>query len=272
MSSARAHRVRVHPLPDWLGLSAALGPWQFRIEQLPDGWLAAEATLAAADAAEIATRFRGLGFSGRRIVCDVSPALDRRVVRRARTLDARRRRDTSPGFSRNGVRLDTEGRYSLTPETLALRLGQEAHTVTVIDAGCGAGGNSIGFARAGSKVWAIEQDAARLAMARHNAERYGVAERITFLHGDALALVPQLDAELLFVDPPWGQAYDHIRTTLSELPLLAQLLPLRSRFASLWAKVPPSFDPSSVPSARATAFFGVAEGDAHRVKFVLLRV
>ena len=47
----------------------------------------------------------------------------------------------------------------------------------MIDAGCGAGGNAIGFARGGARVTAIEQDVQRLAMARHNAEVYGVADQ-----------------------------------------------------------------------------------------------
>jgi predicted RNA methylase len=140
----------------------------------------------------------------------------------------------------------------------------------VLDAACGAGGNAIGFARAGCRVTAIERDAARLEMARANARVYGVQDRIRFVAGDAQQLVPELPADLLFVDPPWGERYDKRCVRLADLPLLAALLELPRRPARLWAKVPPSFDPGSLPGCRARAVFGVGEGDARRVKFLLL--
>ncbi|HEX7481736.1 MAG TPA: methyltransferase domain-containing protein [Polyangiales bacterium] len=260
----------MHPLPHWLDAPRLLGFPGFRLALGSDGLVTAEAQLSRADAADVAARLRGLGFAGHALHCEVTPALDRSVVRRARTADARRRRHTSEGFTRAGVRLDAEARYSLTPEALAFTLGEHAAGRRVLDCGCGAGGNAIGFARAGCEVVAVERDAARLSLARHNAAVYGVSERIRFVHGDALAVAADEPADVLFVDPPWGKGYDHVRTTVADLPLLEQLLPLRQRFAELWAKVPPSFDPGTLPNAEARALFGVAQGDAARVKFVWL--
>jgi trimethylguanosine synthase len=215
---------------------------------------------------------RGVGIGGHPLRVEIEPPLPRSVVRQARLVEARRMRAKSPGFSRAGTRLDPEGRRSLTPEALALALGRRARRAHVVDAGCGAGGNAIGFARAGCKVTAIELDRGRLAMARWNARVYAVAERIRFLAGDARELVPELSADLLFVDAPWGGRYDRQRVTLAELPLLQSLLAMRVRFARVWAKVPPSFDVRSLPHARVSAFFGVGEGDARRVKFLLLEL
>lgn len=270
MSSKRTHHVRVHPLPHWLDAARLLGHAAFRIEQLRAGWCVAEAELVAVDAADLAARLRGLGFGGERLLCDVTPALDRKHVRGARTIDARRRRDTTAGFARPGVQLDREARYSLTPEAIALELADAARGSTVIDAGCGAGGNTIGFARAGASVVAIERDAARLEMARHNARLYGVADRIRFMHGDAMELLPALSADVLFVDPPWGEQWSRVRCGVDDLPLLAQLLPLSERFPALWAKLPPSFDPSGIPGSHVRAVFGHAAGDARRVKLIWL--
>lgn len=39
---------------------------------------------------------------------------------------------------------------------------------------------------------------------RHNAGVYGVADRIEFIHGDFLALAPRLQADVVFLSPPWG--------------------------------------------------------------------
>ena len=103
--------------------------------------------------------------------------------------------------------MDREGRVSLTPEALAVSMAAGVD-VTVVDAGCGVGGNTIAFARAGARVIAIEQDPGRLDMARHNASLYGVADRVEWIAGDATQLVPTLSADLLFVDPPWGEGYD----------------------------------------------------------------
>jgi hypothetical protein len=96
-------------------------------------------------------------------------------------------------------------------------------------------------------------------MARHNARLYGVADRITFVEGDARDVVPGLATDLTFVDPPWASA------DLSPLPELAHVVS-----TELWAKVPPAFDPERLPGATPEAWFGEAEGDRRRVKLVLL--
>ena len=68
----------------------------------------------------------------------------------------------------------------------------------VVDAFAGVGGNAIQFAFTCERVIAIDLDADRLALARHNAQVYGVADRIEFVHGDFLALAPRLRADVVF--------------------------------------------------------------------------
>lgn len=277
------HEVRVAPLPAWLDAARLLGPTQgdasrWRLELQPDGSLEARAQLDAEQAADLAARLRGLGFEGRPLVCEIEPALRRNQVRQARTQDARRRRVSTPGFARAGARLDEVGRMSLTPERLALEIAHLAERRTIVDAGCGAGGNTIAFARAGCHVYAIEADAARLELARHNAGVYGVQDQIEFVHADAVAWVAQMrepdPAAILFVDPPWGEDWDRSGCGLAELPLLEALVPLAGGYAALWAKVPPSFATAQLLAGGdgdARAMFGEAEGDHRRVKFVLVR-
>ncbi len=264
------HRVRVWPLPAWLDWQRLLGPGPWNSSLLPSGWLALEAELARGAAAELSARLRGVGLAGEKLACEVSPGLARSDVRHARTEEARRYRQGSLGFSRPATRLDEQAKRSLTPEALALQLGQRATGLRVIDACCGAGGNAIGFARAGCDVVAIELDCARLAMAKHNASVYGVGERIEFIAGDACEIVPRLKAELLFVDPPWGDRYDKARVSLAELPPASRLLECSPHVPQLWLKAPPSFAPETLPGSRVEAVFGVAEGDLRRVKFLLL--
>jgi predicted RNA methylase len=283
------HEVRVAPIPSWVDAERLLGPTgatadaeRWRLELGADGRVTAHARMSSERAADVGARLRGLGLDGLALVTTIEPPLRRAVVRQARTEDARRRRATTPGFLRPGARFDDEGRWSLTPEALAMDLAKAAGGRAIVDAGCGLGGNAIAFARAGCRVHAIEADRERLALARHNAGIYGVADRIGFVHGDAIARVDSLaDPEaILFVDPPWGSDWDRLRCTLADLPLLGSLLGAASRYAALWAKLPPSFAVAEFAAGlagglgqvRARAYFGAAEGDFRRIKFVLVEL
>ncbi|XP_056112621.1 trimethylguanosine synthase isoform X3 [Rhinichthys klamathensis goyatoka] len=113
-------------------------------------------------------------------------------------------------FSRfdEGIKLDHEGWFSVTPEKIAehiaLRVQDSFSAELIIDAFCGVGGNAIQFALTGKRVIAIDIDPIRLALAQNNAEVYGVAHRIEFLQGDFLQLAPRLRADMVFLSPPWG--------------------------------------------------------------------
>ncbi|MEP4079049.1 methyltransferase domain-containing protein [Haloferula sp.] len=268
---SRPFHVRVWPLPQWLDWRPLLGPGEWTINEQDDGCLEAEAPLDRASAADLAARLRGVGIGGSLISIEISPPMHRKDLRKASTEEARRYREGSTGFSRRAVRLDKEGRVSLTPEALALSLGERVGGLRVIDACAGAGGNAIGFARAGCSVVAIEINPGRLEMARHNAKLYGVADRIEFITGDARSIVAEQKADLLFVDPPWGERYNKERVTLSDLPPCEELLKCATHLSKRWIKVPPSFDPETLPGCQVEAVYGVAKGDERRVKFLLLK-
>jgi trimethylguanosine synthase len=126
---------------------------------------------------------------------------------------------------------------TLSPSQIAKDLRSHNYSTprkdTIIDLFAGAGGNTIAFAL--SEKWdriiAIEKDASTLACAQHNAAVYGVADAITWVHGDSLdflvrlksqnngknkgkgkgkgkGLDPSLQVDLsttvLFASPPWG--------------------------------------------------------------------
>ncbi|KNE55434.1 hypothetical protein AMAG_17786 [Allomyces macrogynus ATCC 38327] len=96
-----------------------------------------------------------------------------------------RRRNFFSKFD-EGVRMDEVGWFSVTPEPIAQHLAERCRSNLVIDAFAGVGGNAIQFAVTCEQVVAIELDPVRLACARHNAEIYGVADRIEFILGDAI--------------------------------------------------------------------------------------
>ncbi|XP_058555588.1 trimethylguanosine synthase isoform X2 [Neofelis nebulosa] len=113
-------------------------------------------------------------------------------------------------FSRfdDGIKLDREGWFSVTPEKIAEhiagRVSQSFKCDIVVDAFCGVGGNTIQFALTGKTVIAIDIDPVKIDLARNNAEVYGIADKIEFICGDFLLLASHLKADVVFLSPPWG--------------------------------------------------------------------
>ncbi|KAM9626390.1 trimethylguanosine synthase isoform 2-T2 [Trichechus inunguis] len=113
-------------------------------------------------------------------------------------------------FSRfdDGIKLDREGWFSVTPEKIAEhiagRVSESFKCDVVVDAFCGVGGNTIQFALTKKKVIAIDIDPVKIDLARNNAEVYGVADNIEFICGDFLLLASHLKADVVFLSPPWG--------------------------------------------------------------------
>uniref|UniRef100_A0A452IGA6 Trimethylguanosine synthase n=1 Tax=Gopherus agassizii TaxID=38772 RepID=A0A452IGA6_9SAUR len=113
-------------------------------------------------------------------------------------------------FSRfdEGIKLDREGWFSVTPEKIAKhiasRVRQSFNCDIVVDAFCGVGGNAIQFALASKRVIAIDIDPVKISLARNNAEVYGVADQIDFICGDFMLLASHIKSDVVFLSPPWG--------------------------------------------------------------------
>ena len=104
-----------------------------------------------------------------------------------------------------GIRMDEESWYSVTPENIARHIAERCRCDLVVDGFCGVGGNSIQFALTCERVIAIDIDPEKIRLARHNARVYGVEERIEFIVGDFFSLIPSLHgADVIFLSPPWG--------------------------------------------------------------------
>jgi len=103
-----------------------------------------------------------------------------------------------------GIRLDEESWYSVTPEKIAEQVAQKCQCDIVLDAFCGVGGNAIQFALTCGRVIAVDIDKNKISMARHNARVYGVEHKIDFIVGDFFQIVPYIKADVVFLSPPWG--------------------------------------------------------------------
>jgi trimethylguanosine synthase len=114
-----------------------------------------------------------------------------------------------------GVAMDEESWYSVTPESIAEHTARRTKALfpeadVIIDAFSGPGGNSIQFARFFRRVIAIDIDPVKLACARWNAQIYGVRDKIEYIQGSYFDLLPRLKADVVFLSPPWGgPEYSH---------------------------------------------------------------
>ncbi|KAL1383660.1 hypothetical protein HDK64DRAFT_289627 [Phyllosticta capitalensis] len=118
----------------------------------------------------------------------------------------------------DGILLTDDAWFGVTPENvaklriIATHVGKAAGSekTTIIDAFAGVGGNAIAFALSGrwERVFAIEKDPETLKCAKHNAEIYGVANKIWWIQGDCLEIIPKrfpgMKEAVVFASPPWG--------------------------------------------------------------------
>jgi release factor glutamine methyltransferase len=86
-----------------------------------------------------------------------------------------------------------------------LRLAKDVAEPAVLDIGTGSGNLAIAIAHRhkGAKVTAVDSSAEALAVARRNAERHGVAPRVTFLEGDLFGPVAGQQFDFIVSNPPY---------------------------------------------------------------------
>jgi len=93
---------------------------------------------------------------------------------------------------------------------LRARLGHHEHTASVADVGTGSGAIALSLAqleRRAAPIYALDISTDALDLARENARRLGVAERVTFLQGDLLDALPQ-PVDLLLANLPYVARHD----------------------------------------------------------------
>ncbi|KAK8347471.1 hypothetical protein V6Z12_A06G019600 [Gossypium hirsutum] len=109
-------------------------------------------------------------------------------------------------FSRfdDGIKMDEEGWFSVTPESIARHHASRCGSGIVVDSFTGVGGNAIQLAQRSAHVIAIDIDPKKIDFAYQNATVYGVNDQIDFVTGDFFTLAPKLKADTVFLSPPWG--------------------------------------------------------------------
>ncbi len=133
----------------------------------------------------------------------------------------------------SGILMDNESWFSVTPEKTAQYHAHEIFSclgsrpdLTILDAFCGSGGNTIHFSKHFSNVISCDIDFLKLQCAQNNAQIYATGNsNINFVVQDFFSLHKTLredqKIDVIFLSPPWGGVkYFHSRQAdLSEFPL-----------------------------------------------------
>ena len=90
---------------------------------------------------------------------------------------------------------------------LALLAGVESPRVLDVGTGSGAIALAIADEHPGARVWAVDTSSEALAVARENARRHGLADRVEFARGDVLAGLPG-PFELVVSNPPYVRPHE----------------------------------------------------------------
>ncbi|KAI9998774.1 hypothetical protein PInf_003364 [Phytophthora infestans] len=101
----------------------------------------------------------------------------------------------------DGIQLDHESWYSVTPQVIAEHIAKRLACDVVLAMTC-------------KQVIAIDIDPEKIRMAKHNAAIYG----IEFVVGNSIDILPNLKADAVFLSPPWGGVkYSRKRFSLDEM-------------------------------------------------------
>jgi release factor glutamine methyltransferase len=82
-------------------------------------------------------------------------------------------------------------------------IGGEAVRIVDVGTGSGAIAVSLAHARPQSRVTAVDLSPAALEVARRNAQRHGVLDRVTFLQSNLLAALDSADFDVVVSNPPY---------------------------------------------------------------------
>jgi release factor glutamine methyltransferase len=105
----------------------------------------------------------------------------------------------------------------------AIEIAQHRDVSVIVDAGTGCGAIAIALAMhlPQVRIYATDISDTALGVAKANCEKHGVSDRITLLHGDMLAPIPE-ETDMIVANPPYVKAQDLMDSTpLSHEPAAA---------------------------------------------------
>jgi release factor glutamine methyltransferase len=139
-----------------------------------------------------------------------------------------------------------------------LALSEHFERPRIVDVGTGSGAIAVALAAKLPKasVTAIDLSPAALAVARRNAERNGVADRIQFLEGDLLAPVTNRQFEIVVSNPPYVAESDRASLSVE----VREFEPSLALFAGSGLEMYQRLIPDARPAIVAGGFLAVEVG------------
>ncbi|MFI7127667.1 methyltransferase domain-containing protein [Nonomuraea sp. NPDC050153] len=162
---------------------------------------------------------------------------------RMEVADHRARRLT--GGTRTSTPLREPGSAGAPPRGLGVA-GADRPGLRVVDACCGIGGDLLALARAGCAVDAVDADPLTVAVARANADAFGLGDRVTVSVGDAAEVRPE-EYDVLFADPARRTGRGRTFDPMAYSPPWPVVLDLVSRAALACVKVAPGIPYEFIP-------------------------
>ena len=114
----------------------------------------------------------------------------------------------------NYLKIDKVGEYSISRPydayiisnlikmyIIEKELGKD---LIITDATSCVGGNTISFCNFFNKVNAIEIDQKRFSYLCNNLKIYNFTNKTNLIKGNFLKIVPKINQDIIFIDPPWG--------------------------------------------------------------------
>ncbi|WP_049562397.1 class I SAM-dependent methyltransferase [Nonomuraea sp. SBT364] len=146
-------------------------------------------------------------------------------------------------FTPHGLEQSTRAEVA---EHRARRLTETGAGPRVADVCCGIGGDFLALARDGRTVDAVDADPLTAAVARANAEAFGLGDRVTVRVADAATVRPE-DHDVLFADPARRGSRGRTFDPMAYSPPWPVVLDLLSRARRACLKVAPGIPYEFIP-------------------------
>jgi 16S rRNA G966 N2-methylase RsmD len=124
---------------------------------------------------------------------------------------------------------------------------KDTKDIVITDGTAGIGGNTLSFSNVFKRVNSIEMDPIQFEALKHNVNVYR-KNNIPLYNADCLNLIPKLDQNAIFVDPPWGgKSYKNevdIDLTINDVPMIQIVNRWKKECKDLWivaVKIPKNF-------------------------------
>lgn len=154
------------------------------------------------------------------------------------------------------LQISNIGKFSITPNKDSFKIANiisnnikkyNLNTITLTDATCGNGGNTIHFSLIFDKIIAIDKCPIHCDITQNNINVYNL-KNVTIMNKNYLQIFNLIKQDIIFIDPPWGgpsyKKYKNIKLYLNNIEISNIAFNIiKNKYAKLIAiKIPYNYD------------------------------